>query len=110
MGPCIKVKSTGLPVSYNTFVRTLLFIFLTGASLVWSVKLKWATPVIICVMYCLVNLTITIGDNMQKPFGSSFAGLPLQKYCATIENQLSAIDERQYKRSCLATGNYADTK
>lgn len=104
IGSCIKVKATGLPISYNMFMKTSIVIFFAGASLAWSTDLKWFTPAIICTMYCMMELTIIIGNNMQTPFGSSFSSLPLQKYCVIIENEISAIEERNEFRTYLTTG------
>jgi len=112
IGPCIKVKATGLPVSYNTLMNTLVFIFFTGASLAWSplqVGLGWYTPIVVCVMFCLMQLIIAIGDSMQTPFGSSFAGLPLQKLCVVIEQQVGAVEKRHMARGVLITGDYSDS-
>ena len=110
IGACIRVRATGLPISYNMFMKASIVIFFAGASLAWSSELRWFTPVIICAMYSLMELTIVIGDNMQAPFGSSLAGLPLQKYCVIIENEISAIEERHEFRTNLTTGTIVSTK
>jgi len=110
IGPCIKVKATGLPLSYDTFMRIVIDVFSMGASLAFSSTLFWSTPVVICIMFFFMELVIVIGDSMQEPFGKHFSSLPLQKYCAIIEDQLAAIEERHAMSSCFSSGNFAGLK
>ena len=37
---------------------------------------------------------IGIGDDMEDPFGHDESDLPLEKFCETIETQVSAVKQR----------------
>lgn len=39
-------------------------------------------------------MIIGVGNDMEDPFGHDESDLPLEQFCAAIEKQINAIDER----------------
>jgi len=95
MGGLIRVKMTGLPVTYNVFFTIFSFIFFLLATLAWAPSIGWYTPFVNGVVYVLIRMFLTIGDSLEDPFGLDILDLPLDTYCATIEEQIDAVHYRR---------------
>jgi len=95
LGGLIRVKSTGLPIAYNSLIYVFIAIFFLMASLAWAPSMGWYSPVLIGGTYMIINMLLTIGDCMEDPFGDDISDLPLQKFCKAIETQICAISDRK---------------
>ena len=100
-GSCLKINSTRMPASYTIFMRSFVIFFFMLASLSWAPTIKWLTPVITGFMVFLINTVIVIGDQMMRPFELQWAGLPLQKFCVTIEHEIMNVSRRHADINCL---------
>lgn len=94
IGGCIRVRSTGLPVAYDEMFYAMGGIFFTAACLAWAPAAGFYNPIIVLVIYIVVKMIVVVGNDMEDPFGFDKSDLPLEKFCATIERQINAIDER----------------
>ncbi len=94
-GACAKIKSTQMPASYTVFMRSLIFFFFIFATLSWAPIIKYLTPIIIGFMVFLLNTVIVIGDQMMRPFTLTWSGLPIQKFCVMIEQEVLSVSRRQ---------------
>mmetsp|Transcript_13006 Transcript_13006/g.23474 ORF Transcript_13006/g.23474 Transcript_13006/m.23474 type:complete len:645 (-) Transcript_13006:4-1938(-) len=100
-GSCLKINSTRMPASYTIFMRSFVIFFFMLASLSWAPTIKWLTPIITGFMVFLINTVIVIGDQMMRPFELQWAGLPLQKFCVTIEHEIMNVSRRHADINCL---------
>jgi len=91
----IRVKTTGLPTTYNVFFTIFLYNFFLVATLAWAPSIGWYTPIVNGVVYVLIRMFLSLGDSMEDPFGLDILDLPLHSYCAAIEKQIDAIHHRR---------------
>mmetsp|Transcript_329 Transcript_329/g.475 ORF Transcript_329/g.475 Transcript_329/m.475 type:complete len:207 (-) Transcript_329:125-745(-) len=108
IGGLIRVKSTGLPMAYNAFFKAFALAFFLLSSLFWSPQLGWYTPIVIGVIFMVVNMIVTIGDCMEDPFGTDLTDLPMKKFCEVIEAQITAIEKRDIIPFDLSVGPVND--
>lgn len=94
-GACCKINSTRMPASYTVFMRSFVLFFFILASLSWAPRIKFLTPIITGFMVFLINTVIVIGDQMMRPFTLTWSGLPLQKFCVIIENEIHSVAKRR---------------
>lgn len=94
-GACAKIKSTQMPNGYSIFMRSFVFFFFILATLSWAPTTKYLTPIIIGFMVFLINTVIVIGDQMMRPFTLTWSGLPIQKFCVMIEQEILSVSRRQ---------------
>ncbi|KAL7495305.1 hypothetical protein ACHAWT_003775 [Skeletonema menzelii] len=105
VGGCIRVKSTGLPVAYDNILNAISVIFFSAACLAWAPGAKFYNPILVLVIYIATKMIINVGNDMEDPFGFDESDLPLEKFCATVESQINAIEDRNYRIPFdLATG------
>lgn len=96
MGGCIRVRSTGLPVAYDDILSAVGTIFFTAACLAWAPGAGFYNPIVVLGLYIVVKMILGVGNDMEDPFGHDESDLPLDRFCATIEKQINAIDERAH--------------
>ncbi|KAL7529637.1 hypothetical protein ACHAWF_003060, partial [Thalassiosira exigua] len=94
IGGCIRVRSTGLPVSYDDILYTTGGIFFTMATVAWAPGVGLYNPIVVLVAYVTVKMIIGLGNDLEDPFGHDESDLPLEKFCETVEKQINAIEER----------------
>lgn len=93
-GACAKIKSTQMPNGYSIFMRSFVFFFFIFATLSWAPTTKYYTPIIVGFMIFLINTVIVIGDQMMRPFTLTWSGLPIQKFCVMIEQEVLSVSRR----------------
>jgi len=94
IGDSIRTRASGLPASYDAITMTSFFMFFILAAFVWSIGIGWMTPVIIGCASFIIMLLIVMGSKLVDPFGYDKVDIPMEAFCATIEAQVHAIDER----------------
>lgn len=94
IGDSVRTRSSGLPASYDAITMCSFFMFFILAAFVWSVGIGWMTPVIIGCASLIVMLLIVMGSKLVDPFGHDKVDIPMEAFCATIEAQVLAMDER----------------
>jgi len=94
IGGNIRVKATGLPITYDDILYIIGYIFLTLGTIAWASECRWYNPVLIVSIYTAIKLLIEVGNNMEDPFGKDMLDLPLEKFCSAIERQICAIETR----------------
>ena len=63
IGGLIRVRATGLPVSFDAVLGFIFVIFFIVATLAWTPSLGWYTPIIVGVLDITVSLIILIGTG-----------------------------------------------
>mmetsp|Transcript_12356 Transcript_12356/g.18990 ORF Transcript_12356/g.18990 Transcript_12356/m.18990 type:complete len:453 (+) Transcript_12356:45-1403(+) len=94
IGSCVRVRASGLPASYDAITMTSFVTFFLLASVVWSVAIGWMTPIIVFFASVIIMFLILMGTKLVDPFGLDKVDIPMESFCAQIEAQLRAIDER----------------
>lgn len=94
IGDAIRTRASGLPASYDAIVIASFFMFFVLAAFVWSTAIGWMTPLIIGCASFVIMLLIVMGTKLVDPFGYDKVDIPMEAFCATIEAQINAIDER----------------
>lgn len=83
-----RLKTTGMPITYDYFVNFTILVFVLASSFVWAPNLGWYTPITTVIIIFVLNAVVFIGDRMADCFGVHLVGLPMQKYCISIEKQI----------------------
>ena len=63
IGGLIRVRATGLPISFDAVLGFIFVIFFIVATLAWTPSLGWYTPIIVGVLDITVSLIILIGTG-----------------------------------------------
>lgn len=102
---CMRVKTTGLPVQYDSLVKLVMFIFYILIAFSWSgTSMGWLTPIAIYAIAIPMTIMINLGTMLQDPFGDDIVDLPLEKYCKKIEHEVHAVALRSFNDYNLVTG------
>lgn len=94
IGNCVRVRASGLPASYDAITMTSFVTFFLLASVVWSAAIGWMTPIIVFLAAMIIMFLILMGSKLVDPFGLDKVDIPMECFCATIEAQMQAIDQR----------------
>ncbi|KAK1733329.1 bestrophin family protein [Skeletonema marinoi] len=94
IGSCVRIRASGLPASYDAITMTSFITFFLLASAVWSTAIGWMTPIVVFLASMIIMFLIVMGTKLVDPFGSDKVDIPLECFCATIEAQVHAIDQR----------------
>ena len=94
IGNCVRVRASGLPASYDAITMTSFIAFFLTASVVWSASIGWMTPIIVAFASTIIMFLIVMGTKLVDPFGTDKVDIPMEDFCATIEAQIQAIDQR----------------
>mmetsp|Transcript_18188 Transcript_18188/g.29824 ORF Transcript_18188/g.29824 Transcript_18188/m.29824 type:complete len:106 (-) Transcript_18188:32-349(-) len=73
---------------------TSFITFFLLASVVWSAAIGWMTPIIVFMASTIIMFLILMGSKLVDPFGLDKVDIPMECFCATIEAQLQAVDQR----------------
>jgi len=96
IGNCVRVRASGLPASYDAITMTSFVTFFLLASVVWSVAMGWMTPIVVFLASMIIKLV--------DPFGLDKVDIPMECFCATIEAQMQAVDQRSKSVISLSSG------
>ena len=73
IGNCVRVRSSGLPASYDAIVMMSYFSFFGIAAVVWGVGVGWMSPVIILSASLVVMFLIVMGTKLVRSPTYSFS-------------------------------------
>ncbi len=95
IGQCIAVQSADLPVSYDGLHLFAFYLYFTMAPVIWASTMFWVViPMSLFVGFIALSL-IVLGSQLVDPFGDDKVDIPIELFCKTIEDQISAIIERR---------------
>jgi ion channel-forming bestrophin family protein len=87
-GACERIRSTPLPFAYAVHLRRALMVYCFTLPFALVDRFGLVTiPVTLVVAYILFGIE-EIGVEIEDPFGEDTNDLPLEKICATIEQNL----------------------
>ena len=91
-------------MAYDTILNAIGYIFFSCACIAWAPGAMYYNPILVLTIYIAIKMIVGVGNDMEDPFGNDESDLPLESYCATIESQINAIEERRAVKYDLAYG------
>lgn len=92
-GACERIKNTPIPLSYSSFIKKFIFIYVATLPFGYVFSLSWyAIPVVTFIFYVLASLEL-IAEEIEEPFGTDNNDLPLQRMAANIQKSVEEILE-----------------
>jgi putative membrane protein len=90
VGACERIVKTPLPFAYVVHLRRALILYVYTLPIALLKDLGWGmVPAVFFVAYVFFGIE-EIGVQIEDPFGYDDNDLPLERICATIENNLLA--------------------
>ncbi len=90
-GACERIRNTPLPSSYRALLRHGIGIYLAIAPFYLMEDVGLAGfPMFLLAAYFLLGIEL-VAEEIEEPFGPGGDNLPLERYCATIENSAREI-------------------
>jgi ion channel-forming bestrophin family protein len=90
-GACERIRSTPLPFAYAVHLRRVLIVYCFSLPLALVNDFGWATiPTTLMVSYALFGIE-EIGVEIEDPFGHTSSDLPVEMFCAGIEEALREL-------------------
>jgi putative membrane protein len=88
---CDRISNTPLPLAYNIAIAqiTLAYVLALPFQLVKTLRVKMI-PATILAGYIILSL-VTIGGQIENPFGDDVNDLPLESYCDEIAESVDLI-------------------
>lgn len=90
-GACERIKNTPIPLSYSTFLKKFIFIYVITLPLSLVFSLGYITiPVVAFVFYVLASLEL-IAEEIEDPFSGDANDLPTEKISANIKKNVEEL-------------------
>ena len=91
LGSCERIKTTPIPFSHNSFIKSLILIYI-GALPFMLVEyfIYFTIPATAILAYAMIGLEI-ISDEIEQPFGKDNNDLPLNHLSAIIKKDVFEI-------------------
>ncbi|KAF2431487.1 UPF0187-domain-containing protein [Tothia fuscella] len=88
---CDRVLNTPLPVAYSIAISQITWVYILALPFQLIQKLQWKViPATLVAAYIMLSL-ITIGREIENPFGDDVNDLPLEAYCDQIATDIDII-------------------
>ncbi len=90
-GACERIKNTPIPLSYSSFIKKFIFVYVATLPFGYVFSLSWyAVPVVTFIFYVLASLEL-IAEEIEEPFGTDENDLPLQRMATNIQRSVEEI-------------------
>lgn len=91
LGACERIKNTPIPVSYNIFIKKIIFIYVFTMPITAVLEYKfWSIPIVTLVFYAFAGIEI-MAEEIEEPFGTDANDLGLDNMVANIKANLAEI-------------------
>lgn len=91
LGACERIKNTPIPFSHNSFIKSLIMIYVLALPFMLVEYFHYFTiPATAIIAYALFGLEI-ISDEIEQPFGKDNNDLPLNHLSAVIKQNVYEI-------------------
>ncbi|WP_394992590.1 bestrophin family protein [Emticicia sp.] len=91
LGACERIKNTPIPVSYNIFIKKMIFIYVFTMPLTVVLDFKfWSIPIVTLVFYAFAGIEI-MAEEIEEPFGTDNNDLALDTIVKNIKANLVEI-------------------
>ncbi|MFB9120377.1 bestrophin family protein [Bergeyella porcorum] len=90
-GGCERIKNTPIPLSYSSFVKKFIMIYVLMLPVAYVVQMGWIMiPLTVFIFYVLMSLE-TIAEEIEDPFNNDENDLPTEKIAQNIERNIHLI-------------------
>lgn len=84
-GACERIRSTPIPYSYSTFIKTIIFMYIITLPVSFGVTAGfWSIPIVLIIFYAFASLEL-ISEEIEDPFGYDENDLPTDEIAAKIK-------------------------
>lgn len=84
-GACERIRSTPIPYSYSTFIKTIIFMYVITLPISFGVTTGfWSIPIVLIIFYSFASLEL-ISEEIEDPFGYDENDLPTDEIAAKIK-------------------------
>jgi putative membrane protein len=91
LGACERIKNTPIPVSYNIFIKKIIFIYVFTMPFTAVLEYKfWSIPIVTLVFYAFAGIEI-MAEEIEEPFGTDLNDLALDSMVKNIKGNLAEI-------------------
>jgi ion channel-forming bestrophin family protein len=91
LGACERIKNTPIPVSYNIFIKKIIFFYVFTMPLTVVLDYKfWAIPIVTFVFYAFAGIEL-MAEEIEEPFGTDTNDLALDTIVKNIKGNLLEI-------------------
>ncbi len=91
LGACERIKNTPIPVSYNIFIKKMIFIYVFTMPLTVVLEFGfWSIPIVTMVFYAFAGIEI-MAEEIEDPFGTDGNDLALDSIVKNINGNLMEI-------------------
>lgn len=91
LGACERIKNTPIPISYNIFIKKIIFIYIFTMPLTVVLDFKfWSIPIVTLVFYAFAGIEI-MAEEIEEPFGSDNNDLALDTIVKNIKGNIKEI-------------------
>jgi putative membrane protein len=88
---CDRVLNTPLPLAYSIAISQITWVYILALPFQLIQKLQWKViPATLVAAYIMLSI-ITIGREIENPFGDDVNDLPLEAYCDQITQDIDII-------------------
>lgn len=89
-GACERIRNTPVASSYRSLLRGAIAVYVVAAPWPVSLEMGWWGMLVLAVAFgFMLGIELT-AEDVEEPFGTDDDDLPLETYCATIENYVRA--------------------
>lgn len=90
-GACERIKNTPIPLSYSSFIKKFIFIYVITLPFGYVFTLGYyVAPIVGFVFYVLGSLEI-VAEEIEDPFGQDDNDLPMAKIAGNIQKHVAEI-------------------
>lgn len=90
-GGCERIKNTPIPLSYSSFVKKFIMIYVLMLPVAYVVQMGWIMiSLTVFIFYVLMSLE-TIAEEIEDPFNNDENDLPTEKMAQNIERNIHLI-------------------
>jgi len=91
VGACERIKNTPIPVSYNIFIKKMIFIYVFTMPITAVLEYQyWSIPIVTLVFYAFAGIEI-MAEEIEEPFGTDSNDLSLDAIVKNVKNNLTEI-------------------
>ena len=90
-GACERIKNTPIPLSYSSFIKKFIVVYVLTLPLGYVFNLGYyVAPIVTFVFYVLASLEL-VAEEIEDPFGTDANDLPMDKMAANIKKHVGEI-------------------
>lgn len=86
-----RILTNPMPSIYKVHLSQIVFLYLLFLPFQLALKLKYWTVILVGLAVFTFYGLEEMGNSIENPFGDDFSDLPMEKYCATIADEVNHL-------------------